>query len=450
MIIYKRNGDIMSFKKFPDNFVFGAATSAYQIEGAHNADGRGMTMWDITNHDELGNPTGDVGDVSSDHYHLYLKDIALMKEIGIQSYRFSVSWVRIFPHGHGLLNQKGVDFYNNLINSLIENNIEPTITIWHGDLPLDYERIGGWKNKEVIEHYLEYANKLFSLYGDRVKCWFTHNEPWCAAFLNNETFSDQLQIAHHLMIAHAKAIQLYRKHQFGDGQIGIVLNLGKQYANTYDQLDTFAARNVDGFVNRWFLDPVLKGEYPEDMLELYGNNHHFFDYTKAEMTLLKTNKSDFLGINMYSRGIQKYNIDNQLFFAEDVKNPNAKFTDMGWEVCPESLYDLLMDIKEKYQNIPVIITENGGAFPDQNFEEKMVLDDDRVDYLKGHLTSVWKAIEHGCIVQGYYVWSLLDNFEWGLGYSKRFGIIRVDYKSLERSIKKSGFFYQNIIQNRGL
>lgn len=440
---------MMKMQTFPKDFIFGAATSAYQIEGAVNEDGRGKTMWDVINRDESGKPTADVGDIAADHYHRYLEDIQLMKEIGLQSYRFSISWVRIFPEGHGKINQKGVDFYNRLINQLLDKGITPVATIWHGDLPLAYDKIGGWKNKEVISHYIEYCETLFNLYGDRVKTWFTHNEPWCSAFLGSDTFSNQLLIAHHLMVAHAKAIETYRKNKNGDGKIGIVLNLSMQYPNSYDTLDGFAARNVDGFINRWFLDPILKGTYPKDMLELYENAGHTFAYSDEDMILLKNNPSDFLGINVYSRGIQKYNPDNKLFFAQDVRNEKAVYTEMGWEVCGESLYDLLMSLSEKYQNIPIYITENGAAFPDQLIENNQVIDDDRIDYLRSHLQSVLKAIRHGCPVLGYYVWSFMDNFEWGLGYSKRFGIIRIDYQTLTRSIKKSGYYYQSIIRNRG-
>jgi len=433
---------------FPKAFVFGAATSAYQIEGAAKEDGRGLTMWDVINRDDEGKPTGDVGDVACDHYHRFESDIKLMKEIGLMSYRFSISWVRIFPEGHGKINQAGLDFYDKLINTLIEEGIEPAVTIWHGDLPWVYEREGGWFLPSTIEHYLTYAKTLFDHFGDRVKVWFTHNEPWCTAFLNDRPMAEQLQIAHHVLLAHAKAVNIYRKHPHGNGKIGIVLNLGKQYPKTFDPMDLFAARNIDGFVNRFFLDPVLKGEYPKDMIDLYQKAGITFKVKPHELTLLKDNRMDFLGINMYSRGIQAYNPFKPPFYSEDVKHPEAVYTEMGWEVCPRSLYDLLMDIKEKYENIEVMITENGGAFPDLFVEENRVKDDDRVSYFKGHLKAVLDAYHHGVNVTRYYAWSLLDNFEWGLGYSKRFGIIRVDYDTQKRTIKDSGKYYQKVIQTR--
>ena len=433
---------------FPKGFIFGAATSAYQIEGAAKEDGRGLTMWDVINRDETGKPTSDVGDVACDHYHRFEEDISLMKELGLMSYRFSISWVRIYPEGHGAINPKGVAFYDHLIHRLIEEGIEPVVTLWHGDLPLVYENQGGWFNQKTIDHYLNYAKTLFDLYGDRIKVWFTHNEPWCTAFLNDRPLNEQLQIAHHVMVAHAKAVELYRKHPHGHGKIGIVLNLGKQYPKTFDPMDVFAARNIEGFVNRFFLDAALKGEYPADMIDLYQQAGHTFHRTSYEMTCLKNNRMDFLGINMYSRGIQTYDPFNKLFYSKDVKHPEATYTEMGWEVCPRSLYDLLLDIKEKYDNIEVMITENGAAFADEKRSKDRIQDDDRVEYFKGHLQAVCDAIKHGCHVTRYYAWSLLDNFEWGLGYSKRFGIIRVDYDTQKRTIKDSGKYYAKVIQTR--
>lgn len=436
-------------KLFPKDFLFGAATSAYQIEGAAFTDGRGKTSWDLHNHDEQGNPTGDVGDVACDHYHRYPKDINLMKTLGLQTYRFSISWTRIYPNGFGEINPKGVAFYQDLITKLLEAGIEPAITIWHGDLPLALDHIGGWQNRDTIKHYLNYANTLFTLYGDRVKVWFTHNEPWCAAFLNDLPMGQQLQIAHHLMYAHAKAVEHYRKHPNGTGKIGIVLNLGKQYPHTQDPKDVQAAKHIDGFINRWFLDPTILGTYPEDMIRLYQQHDIHFVIEPQDMTIIKQHKMDFLGINMYSRGIQAYHPEG-IFKASGVRNPAALYTAMDWEVCSESLYDLLIDIKHNYHNIEVIIAENGAAFEDTVSPDGQIHDHHRVAYLKDHIEAVYRAILEGCHVTRYYAWSLFDNFEWGLGYSKRFGIIRVDYDTLKRTIKDSGYAYQQIIQSRGI
>jgi beta-glucosidase len=434
--------------RFPNDFLFGAATSALQIEGAHNIDGRGKTMWDIVNHDSNGVPTGDVPDVACDHYHRYREDIALMKELGLQTYRFSISWPRIMP-SKDVVNPQGLAFYRKLIDALKEAGIEPAVTIWHGDLPLWIEEIGGWKNRETIDIYLQYAKVLFDSFGVDVPMWFTHNEPWCAAFLNGEPLLDQLRIAHHLLVAHAKCVTMYRNHPHGSGQIGIVLNLAKQYPATDKEEDIRAARNIDGFLNRWFLDPVLLGSYPQDMLDLYRLAGHDFIPSEADLPLLARAKSDFLGINMYSRGVQKFHPENALFQSQDVIVPGAKYSDMGWEIAPESLYDLLVELSLHYANIPIVIAENGGAFPDQTMVSGVVVDSDREQYLASHLKSVGKAIAKGVDVKRYYVWSRLDNFEWGLGYSKRFGIIRVDYDTLKRTIKQSGRFYQRWIRDRG-
>lgn len=433
--------------KVPDTLEIGAATSALQIEGAALEDGRGKTMWDVWNRDEQGHPTGDVPDVACDHYHRYLEDVALMKELGLQTYRFSISWPRIMPTKDAW-NEQGIAFYHRLLDALDAAGIAPAATIWHGDPPLWFEAQGGWKNRASIDDYLRYAKKLFDEFGSRIARWFTHNEPWCAAFLNGEPFGTQLQIAHHLLVAHAKAVWLYRTHPHGKGEIGIVLNLGKQYPATYQEGDVLAARMVDGFVNRWFLDPVLKGRYPKDMLERYMEEGHRFDVEAEDNDLFASAKSDFLGINMYSRGIQAYNPDNALFLAKDVKNEAAAHSDMGWEVAPRSLYDLLMDLTQTYGPLPLIIAENGGAFPDRIVQDGIVQDDDRIAYLDSHLASVIDAMRHGADVKAYYVWSLFDNFEWGLGYSKRFGIIRVDYDTLKRTVKKSGRFVQEVLAKR--
>jgi beta-glucosidase len=436
------------FQSLPDSLELGAATSALQIEGAALEDGRGKTFWDVTNRDEHGRPTGDVPDIACDHYHRYKEDVRLMKELGLQTYRFSISWPRIMPQ-KDVWNEDGIAFYHRLLDELEAAGIAPAVTIWHGDPPLWFDEQGGWKNRASIEDYVRYANKLFDCFGGRVKRWFTHNEPWCAAFLNGEPFGTQLQIAHHLLVAHARAVLGYRAHPHGNGEIGIVLNLSKQYPATYRDQDVLAARMVDGFLNRWFLDPVLKGRYPQDMVERYREEGHAFGFEPADFALWNEAKSDFLGFNMYSRGIQAYESNNTLLFARDVKNEEAAYSDMGWEVAPQSLYDLIMDLKASYGDIPLIVAENGGAFPDDVLKDGVVQDDDRLHYLKTHLASVAQAIRHGADVRAYYVWSLFDNFEWGLGYSKRFGIVRVDYDTLKRTIKRSGRFYQEVLAKRG-
>lgn len=432
---------------FPNNFLWGAATSAYQIEGAVQEDGRGPCVWDKINHDELGNPTGDTGDVACDHYHRYKEDIRLMKELGLKAYRFSVSWTRIFPEGKGRINKKGIEFYNSLIDELIKNNIAPVITTWHGDLPLIFEDKGGWRNRELIDHYADYASFLFETFGDRVKKWITHNEPWCAAFLGIDDFSESLTIAHNLFIAHAKAVSAYRKSKNGNGKIGITLNLGSQYAATDTEEDISAAKIADGFINRWFLHPVLKGEYPSDMVEFYRRKGHFPEIQEGDMELLKDNIGDFLGINYYTRSVVKKAYNDSVLETDNVQVDGAVYTEMGWEVYPRGLYDMLMRIKEEYENPLILITENGAAFKDEVIIDGIVVDEDRVVYLKEHIREASNAVKAGVNLGGYFAWSLLDNFEWGLGYSKRFGLIRVDYNTLERSLKNSALWYKKFINS---
>jgi beta-glucosidase len=437
------------FRRFPDGFSFGAATSAYQIEGAHDADGRGPTAWDLRNHDTSGRPTGPTGDVACDHYHRFREDVRMMKDLGLQTYRFSISWTRIFPKGEGRVNEAGVAFYDALIDELLSAGIRPAVTIWHGDLPLVYEERGGWADRGTIRAYLDYARFLFDHFGDRVKTWFTHNEPWCSAFLSEGPLSRQLAIAHHLMVAHALAVESYRGGRNGDGKIGIVLNLVRQYPASADPADVAAARAVDGFFNRWFLDPVLRGSYPADMTERYAAQGGIAPILPGDMELLRMNPSDFLGINVYSRGVQKADPANGFLGNAEVRIAGATFTDMGWEVCPESLYDLLFDLHRAYDGLEIQITENGAAFPDRRIEDGVVADDDRLAYLRGNLLSVERAVRHGVHVSAYYVWSLFDNFEWG-SYDMKFGIVRVDFGTLARSLKKSALFYRDVIAQRGL
>lgn len=435
--------------KFPKDFIWGAATSAYQIEGAVNEEGRGKCIWDEINHDENGNATGDTGDIACDHYHRYKEDIAIMKDLGLKSYRFSISWTRIFPKGLGEVNSLGVLFYNNLIDELIKNGIEPIVTTWHGDIPLGFEKNASWGNKELIEHYVNYVTFLFDCFGDRVKKWITHNEPWCAAFLGIDNFSESLQRTHNLMVAHAKAVKAYRESKNGDGEIGITLNLSPQYPSSLKKHDIAAANRVDGFINRWFLDIVLKGKYPENMMKLYKSKGQSFNIEEKDMNIISGNICDFLGINYYTRAVLEHIEDNSVLQSQNVKVQEATYTEMGWEVYPKGLYDILIKIKEEYNNPQIYITENGAAFKDEFIYNGLVIDEDRLKYLKDHLSELYNAIEKGVNVKGYYVWSLLDNFEWGLGYSKRFGIIRVDYDNLERTYKKSALWYKSIIFNNG-
>lgn len=447
----------MSLIIFPKDFIWGSATASYQIEGAVNEDGRGESIWDRFSHTPGKVTNGDTGDVACDHYHRYKQDIKIMKEIGLQSYRFSIAWPRIFPEGKGKMNQKGIDFYDRLINELLENGIDPAVTLYHWDLPQALQDSGGWSNHDTADYFAEYAERIFKVLGDRVNKWITHNEPWCVAFAGHRQgrhapgftdFSLAVQVSHHLMLSHAKAVQAYKALNSKTGKIGITLNLYPIYPASDSFEDTETAMLVDGYHNRWFLDPAFKGQYPQDMLNFYKEKLNSPVIQPGDMEIIAANPAEFLGINYYFRKVvRKGNIDPVLLFDE-VK-PEGKYTEMNWEVYPQGLYDLLMRIKKDYNNPLIYITENGAAFKDSKPINGIVEDQDRLNFLKQHFETTAKAVKEGVNVQGYYVWSLMDNFEWAHGYTKRFGLIYIDYETQERIWKRSALWYKDVIKNNG-
>jgi beta-glucosidase len=444
---------------FPEDFVWGSATASYQIEGAANEDGRGESIWDKFSHTPLNTVNGDTGDIACDHYRRYKDDIRIMKQMGIKGYRFSISWSRIFPTGRGKINQKGVDFYSRLVDELLKNGIEPAVTLYHWDLPQALQDIGGWENRDTVEYFVEYAAYMFKVLGDRVKKWSTHNEPWVAAFAGNLSgrhapgFTDfklAVQISHHLILSHAKAVQAYKQLNQKDGKIGIVLNLYPvvPLANSKEDIETSIL--VDGYYNRWFLDPVLKGKYPEDILKLYTEKLNAPVIMPGDMEIIANNPMDYLGVNYYFRRIVKRSMDNTILKFSEIKPEGADYTEMDWEIYPEGLHDLLIRIKNDYNDPHIYITENGAAFKDDKRVNGIVEDDDRVDFLRKHFAQAHRAIQAGVKLDGYYVWSLMDNFEWARGYSKRFGLIFIDYTTQERIWKKSAVWYKGVIENNGL
>jgi len=453
---------------FPEDFLWGTATASYQIEGAWNEDGKGESIWDFICH-ELGIVKyNDTGDVACDHYHRYKEDITLMKKMGLNAYRFSISWPRIFPTGRGEVNQKGVEFYDNLINELLANDIQPVVTLYHWDLPLVLQRIGGWTSREVTDVFVEYANFMFNHFGDRVKMWITFNEPLVFTLIFysygvlEEGVPGGFQASHHVNVAHARAVQAYRQCEHSDGKIGITLNLATVYPKTDSEFDKQAVKIVDNLTNRWFLDPVLKGSYPKDILNALKDK---FDLTfpEEDLALLKSVlPMDFLGVNNYSCkrvGASKAeDLTDVVSFLEDYvaqeitgveKEEGREYSEMGWEICPQGFYDLLINIDRDYDHPLLYITENGIPCKDEEIVNNIVQDDDRIVYLKQYLESSSKAINEGVNLRGYFVWSFLDNFEWLHGYSKRFGLIRVNYETQERIWKKSGHWYRDVIRNNG-
>ncbi len=432
---------------FPRNFLWGAATAAYQIEGAWNEDGKGESIWDRFSHTEGTVRNSDTGDVACDHYHRLDEDIKIMKEIGIRAYRFSISWSRIFPDGHGLVNLAGLDFYNRLVDKLLAARIQPFATLYHWDLPQKLQEIGGWTNREVSSHFADYAAVLSKHLGDRVQNWITINEPWVIANIGHKTgehapgIKDEkmaLQVAHHLLLAHGKATQALRADN-SNTKVGIALDMRPTAPASDAPEDIEAANKTWSREARWYMDPLFKAYYPPDIWTEYGSKVPVLK--PRDMSVISQNL-DFLGINYYTRTVVS---DSGVVS----KIPGSQYTEMNWEVTPESFCRLLVDISREYNLPPIYITENGAAFNDRISPTGEIEDEDRLSYLKNHLIQARVAMEDGVNLQGYFVWSLLDNFEWALGYEKRFGIVHVDFDTLKRTIKKSGHWYSSAIKNFG-
>lgn len=434
--------------RFPAGFIWGAATAAYQIEGAAREDGRGESIWDRFSHTPGKTANGETGDVAADHYHRWQDDIAIMRELGLEAYRFSTAWPRILPAGYGQVNRPGLDFYDRLVDGLLAAGIEPWITLFHWDLPQALEDRGGWVNRDTIEAFAEYADVLTRRVGDRVKRWITINEPWVVAHLGytfgvmapgRQDLKEAMQVAHALLVAHGRAVEVVRSN-VSDGQVGITLNLSHVYPATDSAEDLEAAERVDSFTNRWFLDALYRGAYPAEMLAAFPEAapevqpDDFREITRA---------TDFLGVNSYNPQYAK--ADPEAFGGATVIEPEGEKTAMGWIVEPRAFADLLVRVQRDYDPPAIYITENGAAFDDPAPVDGRVPDPRRIDYLRRHLLAAHDALEQGVKLRGYFVWSLIDNFEWAEGYAKRFGVVYVDYETQERTIKESGRWYADVI-----
>jgi len=442
-----------TMKKFPEGFLWGVATSSYQIEGSPFADGAGMSIWHTFSHTPGNVKNGDNGDVACDHYNRWREDLEIMKELGVRAYRFSVSWPRVLPEGTGRVNQKGLDFYDRLVDALLENEIVPFVTLYHWDLPFELQLKGGWANRESAWWFGEYAKVLFERLGDRVKYWATFNEPWVVAVVGHlfgvhapgtRDIYVTFHVVHNLLRAHAKAVKIF-KDTVKDGKIGLVFNNGAFSPASEKAEDVLAAKFLHQFNNYpLFLEPIYKGNYPELVLERLGE---FFprDYEK-DMDEIRQ-PLDFVGMNYYAGHLVKYDPDSPTKVS--FVSRNIPKTEMGWEIEPEGLYRLLKSLKEEYNPSEVYVTENGAAFKDEVVDGR-VHDPERIEYLKAHIEQVWRAIQDGIPVKGYFVWSLLDNFEWAEGYTKRFGIVYVDFKTQKRIIKSSGYWYSEVVKENGL
>ncbi len=448
------NGTAVMDGQFPNGFTWGVATAAYQIEGATRAEGRGESIWDRFSHTPGKIVDGSSGDVACDHYHRWREDVALMRRLGVNAYRFSVAWPRVVPAGRGAVNQKGLDFYDRLTEELLEAGITPWITLYHWDLPQPLEDQGGWPRRVTAEAFAAYTDAVTRRLGDRVKHWITLNEPWCSAHLGYEkgehapglrNLALALRASHGLLLGHGLAMEIIRANSRG-ATAGITLNLAQVYPATDSAADDEAARRLDGYQTRWFLDPLYGRGYPEDMLDLYGANAP--EAEPADFRIIAA-PTDFLGLNYYHPTFARNEPAAEPLRAASVRVP-GEYTQMDWLVEPSGLYDLMMRVRQEYEVGAIYVTENGAAYPDSMPRNGLVEDPERTTYFAKHLRACHHAIADGVPLKGYFAWSLMDNFEWAFGYTRRFGITYVDYQTQARTVKQSGHYYARVVAGNRL
>ncbi|RMI44824.1 GH1 family beta-glucosidase [Streptomyces triticirhizae] len=454
----------LSQVRFPEGFVWGTATASYQVEGAVHEDGRGPSIWDTFAHTPGRILGGDTGDIADDHYHRYPEDISLMADLGITHYRFSLAWPRIQPEGRGQLNAAGVDFYSRLVDGLLERGIQPWVTLYHWDLPQPLEDAGGWPARDTAERFAEYAAAIHDRLGDRVPDWTTLNEPWCSAFLGYASGVHApgrtegpaaLRAAHHLLLGHGLAVRALREQ--GARDVGITVNLYPVDPVTDSPADRDAARRIDGLMNRVFLEPLLRGSYPDDLLADLAPVVDFDHVRDGDLATINA-PLDFLGVNYYTRHVVRAGTrpaeprPTNWVGSEDVEfvRRGIPQTAMGWEIDPDGLYETLTRVWREYGPLPLYVTENGAAFDDRLDADGRVRDEDRRSYLERHFAAAQRALAEGVDLRGYFVWSLLDNFEWAFGYSRRFGLVHVDYETQARTLKDSGRWFAEITRANGL
>ncbi|MBT2364508.1 beta-glucosidase [Streptomyces sp. ISL-10] len=456
--------DTTATHRFPADFRWGTATAAYQIEGAAAEDGRTPSIWDTFSRVPGKVRNGDTGDIAADHYHRMSEDIALMRRLGVTDYRFSVGWPRVQPTGRGPAVQKGLDFYRRLVDELLASGIRPVATLYHWDLPQELEDAGGWPQRETAQRFAEYAGIMAGALGDRVATWTTLNEPWCAAFLGygNGVHAPgrtsplaSLRAAHHFNLAHGWAAQVLRSQLPSHSEVSLTLNLHAVRPLSESAADRDAARRIDAVGNRIFLDPVFHGRIPEDLIRDTAPVTDWSFVADGDLEAASA-PIDSLGINYYSPTVVAAG-------SSDAPSPwagaeeHVRFlpapgprTAMDWPVDADGLYELLTRLRDDLPGVPLVITENGAAYDDYADPAGEVKDPERVAYLRAHLTAVHRAIEDGADVRGYFLWSLLDNFEWAYGYSKRFGIVHVDFATQRRTFKDSAHWYADVIARGGL
>ena len=444
-------------KAFPEGFLWGASTSAYQIEGSVDADGRGPSIWDTYSHTPGTIDGGGTGDVACDHYRRWREDVALIASLGLGAYRFSIAWPRLFPTGRGAREQRGFDHYDRLIDALLERGIEPVVTLYHWDLPQALEDEGGWRSRATVEAFAEYAGACFDAYGDRVGWWLTINEPWIIGLLGylhglhapgySGDVLGEVTVFHHLLLAHGRAVREYRRRGQA-GRIGLAPNLSPHYPASDDPADVDVTHASDGYVNRWFLDPVFRGSYPDDMRARYEELLGPLRFVHEGDLEVIAEPTDYLGVNYYApRVMQAVPGDTpwpwRVIVPEGVRTTGG-FTDgvarteAGTPIVPAALTDLLVRLRDDYGELPILITENGAVF------EEPLHDERRSRFIHDHLAALHDAIARGVPVAGYCHWSLLDNFEWKLGYAQRFGLVHVDYATQARTVKDSGRYYARV------
>lgn len=453
--------------QIPDEFLWGAGTSAYQIEGATHEDGRGSSVWDVFAATPGRTHNGDTGAVAADHYHRMEQDVALLAELGLNAYRFSIAWPRILPQGTGTPNPAGLAFYDRLVDRLLEKGITPVATLYHWDQPQALYERGGWRSRETAYAFADYAEVVARRLGDRVRWWITQNEPWCSAYLGYVTgqhapgirgdAQGAVAVAHHLLLAHGLAVPRLRA-AVREARVGIALNLFPIFAADARQETVRAVERANAFHNRWFLDPLFRGDYPAGLFADLGADP---PPMRTEDSRVIGTPIDFLGVNYYNRWIVRANHhaadgdgqgvgqgDGRAGYEYATAPSGATLTTMGWEVYPHGLDLVLEDLSRTYRPNAILITENGAAFADEWNGDGLVSDPQRVAYLREHLAEVDAALAHGVPVAGYFVWSLLDNFEWDQGYSKRFGLVYVDFGTQRRIIKDSGRWYAEFVAAR--
>lgn len=442
---------------FPEGFQWGVATAAYQIEGAWDEDGKGENIWDRFTHIPGNIPDDANGDVACDFYHKYQEDIQKVHELGIPYFRFSISWARIFPDGPVSVNEKGFTFYERVIAELEHYHIKPVVTLYHWDMPQWLQNRGGWQNRESIGYFCEFCKVMMARFDGRVDKWITLNEPWVCSFSGHywgdfapglQDFSAALQVAHHMLCAHGSVVEMFKKNGY-KGEIGIVLNLCPKTPAFDSVEDKNAAVINDGFANRWFLDPLYKGMYPPDMIGYYKmQGVHMPVIEDGDLGSI-SQPFDFLGVNYYCVEFTKKCEGNwPLHFCTISKD--YPVTEYGWPIVEDGLKDLLLRIAEDYRNPQVIVTENGASYLDSVNLKGEVLDHNRIDYIERHMMACHQAVRQGVHLTGYFVWTLMDDFEWSTGYKNQFGLIHIDRRTLGRTIKLSGHWYRGIIEANGI